>query len=122
MPGVKCGIAPSAAFFLLAEGRGIPILHGMASRSERLHACLLAGFAPLLLEVEDDSARHAGHAGARPEGETHFSIHLVSAAFRGQSRVARARAVHEALAVEFAGGLHALALKLQTPEEHATVF
>ena len=94
----------------------------MSSRSERLHACLLAGFAPLLLEVQDDSARHAGHAGARPEGETHFSVHLVSDVFRGQSRVARARAVHEALAVEFAGGLHALALKLQTPDEHATVF
>ncbi len=87
------------------------------SRAARIEARLGADFAPLQLSVTDDSARHAGHAGAQPGGQTHYSVLLVSAAFRGQSRVARSRAVHAALADEFAGGLHALALTLRTPEE-----
>lgn len=65
----------------------------------------------------DDSHRHAGHAGAAPGGETHYSVRVVTPAFAGLTRVARSRAVHEALAAEFAGGLHALALTLRTPEE-----
>lgn len=93
----------------------------MPTRAERLAACLEEHFVPALLEVRDDSARHAGHAGARPEGETHYAVHLVSATFSGQSRVARARAVHAALEKEFGGGLHALSLKLQTPAEYATL-
>ncbi len=76
-------------------------------------------FAPAVLQVTDDSARHAGHAGARPGGETHYTVLLVAEAFRGMSRVARSRAVHAALANEFASGLHALALTLRTPEEQA---
>jgi BolA protein len=91
----------------------------MQSRAHRLEAILSRAFAPSLLRVADDSARHAGHAGARPGGETHYSVLLVSEAFRGQSRVARHRLVHDALAAEFAGGLHALALTLRTPEEQA---
>jgi BolA protein len=89
------------------------------TRATRIETRLSEGFAPLHLSVIDDSARHAGHAGAQPGGETHYSVLLVSAAFRGQSRVARSRAVHAALADEFAGGLHALALTLRTPEEAA---
>jgi BolA protein len=89
------------------------------SRAARIQARLAADFAPLHLAVSDDSARHAGHAGAQPGGQTHYSVLLVSAVFRGQSRVARSRAVHAALAEEFAGGLHALALTLRTPEEAA---
>lgn len=89
------------------------------SRAGRIEASLAAEFAPLRLAVTDDSAQHAGHAGAQPGGETHFSVVMVSATFRGQSRVARSRAVHAALADEFAGGLHALALTLRAPEEHA---
>jgi stress-induced morphogen len=91
----------------------------MSPRAERIHAALTQGFAPLRLEVVDDSHRHAGHAGARPEGETHYSVLLVSEAFTGMNRVARSRAVHEALASEFAGGLHALALTLRAPAEVA---
>lgn len=89
----------------------------MQSRAERLEQVLAAAFRPSLLRVTDDSARHAGHAGARPGGQTHYSVLLVSEAFRGQGRVARARAVHDALAVEFEGGMHALSLTLRTPEE-----
>lgn len=93
------------------------------SRADRLHAMLTTAFSPDLLLIQDDSARHAGHAGATPGGQTHYSVLLVSPAFRGQSRVARSRAVHAALAAEFGppevGGMHALALTLRTPEEHA---
>ncbi len=90
------------------------------TRAQRIEARLLAAFAPVLIAVTDDSARHAGHAGARPGGETHYSVKLVSPAFRGQTRVARSRAVHTALADELANGLHALALTLRTPEEDET--
>jgi BolA protein len=89
----------------------------MSDRAQRIHAALTTGFAPLRLEVVDDSHRHAGHAGAAPGGETHYSVLLVSEAFTGMNRVARSRAVHEALAGEFAGGLHALALTLRAPAE-----
>lgn len=87
------------------------------SRAQRLEALLRRVFAPSLLRVVDDSARHAGHAGHRPEGETHYDVLLVAEAFRGLGRVERARAVHQALRAEFAGGMHALSLTLRTPEE-----
>ncbi len=76
------------------------------------------------LEIEDESARHAGHmhmARAPAGGETHYNVMIVSPVFQGLSRVARSRAVHEALAEEFATGLHALSLKLSTPAEVAAV-
>lgn len=84
-----------------------------------IEAKLQAAFAPQTLQVTDDSALHAGHAGSRPGGETHFSVHVVSEAFAGKNRVARHRAVNDVLAEEFAAGLHALAVKAQTPEEAA---
>jgi stress-induced morphogen len=94
-----------------------------STRAERLHATLTQAFAPAVLQIQDDSARHAGHAGAQPGGQTHYSVLMVSAAFQGVSRVARSRAVHTALSAEFGpaeqGGMHALALTLRTPEEHA---
>ncbi|PZW45626.1 BolA protein [Humitalea rosea] len=89
------------------------------TRTDRLHALLSAAFAPAQVVVQDDSARHAGHAGAAPGGETHYSVRVVSPAFAGLSRVARSRAAHEAVAAEFATGLHALALTLRTPDEAA---
>ncbi len=94
-------------------------------RAERLHAVLTAGFTPTLLFIQNDSARHEGHAGAGPGGQSHYSVLMVSAAFQGRSRVDRSRAVHAAVQAEFGepeqGGLHALALTLRTPEEHAAV-
>lgn len=89
----------------------------MSRRSERIREALAAAFAPAEVTVVDESHRHAGHAGARPEGETHYRVRVVSPAFAGMSRLARSRAAHAALAAEFAGGLHALALELRTPEE-----
>jgi BolA protein len=89
----------------------------MTSRADRIRSALEAAFAPARVSVADDSHRHAGHAGARPEGETHYTVAVVSPAFAGQSRVARSRAVHAVLAAEFGAGLHALSLQLATPEE-----
>ena len=87
------------------------------TRADRIAAALNQAFNPIKLRIVDDSARHAGHAGAAPGGQTHYSVLLVSAAFRGKSRVNRSRAVHDVLTDEFATGLHALALTLRTPEE-----
>ena len=89
----------------------------MTSRAARLEDVLTQTFTPVLLRVVDDSAQHAGHAGAQPGGETHYSVLMVALAFRGMNRVARSRAVHAALAAEFSSGMHALALTLRTPEE-----
>jgi stress-induced morphogen len=87
------------------------------SRHDRIATRLTETFAPSLLDVQDDSAHHAGHAGAQAGGETHYTVTMVSEVFLGQSRVARSRAVHEALEDELASGLHALALILRAPGE-----
>ena len=89
------------------------------SRQSRIVERLTKAFAPQRLEVEDDSARHAGHSGAGAGGETHFNVRMAAAAFEGMSRVARSRAVNDALAAEFAAGLHALSLTLRAPSELA---
>jgi BolA protein len=91
----------------------------MPDRAARIRSTLTAAFAPAVLEIADDSAQHAGHAGAAPGGETHFSVLMVAEAFAGQSRVTRSRAVHAALAGELASGLHALSLRLLAPAEAA---
>ena len=74
-------------------------------------------FAPIRLEIEDESHRHVGHEGARPGGETHFAVTIVSAAFLGHSRVARQRLVYQALAEELATRIHALSLTTLAPGE-----
>jgi BolA protein len=74
-------------------------------------------FAPSRLEITDESHRHAGHAGARAGGETHFAVTMVAAAFAGRGRVARQRLVYETLAEELATRVHALSLTTLTPEE-----
>jgi BolA protein len=80
---------------------------------------LNAAFAPAMLEIIDESAKHAGHAERNgvAGGETHYRVVMVSEALGGQSRLARSRAVHEALEPEFQSGLHALSLTLRTPAE-----
>lgn len=89
--------------------------------TDSIRARLTAAFAPRELAVTDESARHAGHAGATRAdgsvGETHFHVRMVSAAFDGVQRVERQRLVHAALAAELAGPVHALTLALLTPAE-----
>jgi BolA protein len=87
------------------------------SRAARMETQLKAQLAPVHFALTDDSARHAGHAGARPGGETHYTLALVSTAFEGLSRVERQRLVYQALREEFDMGLHALSLDLKTPSE-----
>ena len=84
---------------------------------ENLENKLRDAFSPTELTVTDESNKHIGHAGWRPEGETHFHVRIVSDSFEGQSRVARQRAVYALLSDEFDAGLHALSLDLKTPEE-----
>ena len=82
---------------------------------------LTAAFAPTALEVADESARHAGHAGATradgSQGETHFHVRIVAAAFDGMTRVERQRRVYAALADELKGPVHALSLAALSPAE-----
>lgn len=73
--------------------------------------------APEHLTVVDDSHRHAGHAGARDGGESHFRVEIVSAGFDGKSRLERQRLVYQILCQELAGPVHALSLTARTPAE-----
>jgi BolA protein len=86
---------------------------------------LTAALSPERLEIEDDSWRHAGHhheggMDARPGGESHFNLTVVAAAFDGQGRVQRQRAVNSVLRDELAGPVHALSIKALTPGEAST--
>ncbi|MCQ8240698.1 BolA family protein [Rhizosaccharibacter radicis] len=96
------------------------------TREERIRGLICEALEPQMVAIENDSARHAGHAGAREMaergagGETHYLMLVVSGAFRGAGRVQRQRLVHEILADEFRTGLHALSLTLRTPEEQAS--
>ena len=91
----------------------------MTTVAETMRRKLTEALAPTRLTIFDESHRHAGHAGARPEGETHFRIEIVSASFSGLSRIERQRLVHQVLASELAGRVHALSLATLTPEEGA---
>ena len=78
---------------------------------------LREAFSPSYLEISDESHRHAGHAGAHPEGESHFRVIIVSEAFAGKPLVQRHRMVNEALADLLRERVHALAITARTPEE-----
>lgn len=92
----------------------------MGAIIEAIRNKLTAAFEPTRLEVEDDSARHHGHAGARPGGESHFNVVIEAAAFAGANKVARQRMVYRALAEELAGPVHALSVKALAPGEAAS--
>ena len=77
-------------------------------------AKLSAKFAPSYLEVIDESSRHQGHAGSRPEGETHFRVRIASDQLTG-TRVAQHRSIMETLDAEIKGGVHALAIEVMSP-------
>jgi BolA protein len=72
-------------------------------------------FHPDALQVVDESHLHKGHAGHRPEGESHFRVRISAAAFRGKTRVQAHRMVYDALAGEIARGVHALAIEAKAP-------
>ena len=85
------------------------------SLQDALAQALTEHLAPVALELEDDSAAHAGHAGAR--SGAHFNLRIVSARFAGLTRVARHRLVYDALRPWMAEGVHALAIDARTPDE-----
>ncbi len=78
---------------------------------------LTEAFNPESLRLVDESHLHAGHAGHRPGGETHFRLYIVARAFEGKSRIERHRMINQLLATELAGGIHALALHAAAPGE-----
>ncbi|MGB7125346.1 MAG: BolA family protein [Methylovirgula sp.] len=95
-----------------------------ASIAQRIRQKLNAAFAPLSLEVIDDSRKHLGHAHlmrdsekAAHSGETHFTVKMVSEAFKDKSRIDRHRMVNAALRAEIADGVHALAIDAKAPGE-----
>lgn len=91
----------------------------LTNREARIREALTEAFCPVVLKIKDDSASHAGHAGAAPGGETHYTVEIVAEAFRGLSRVQVQRAIHMVLGQEFETGLHALSLKASAPPEEA---
>ena len=84
----------------------------MTTMREQIEASLREAFEIKEISVVDDSASHAGHAGAPAGGESHFNVRLRSPDFEGQTRIARHRAVHTALGPDLVGRIHALALDL----------
>ena len=91
----------------------------MGAIFDAIHNKLTAAFSPVRLEIEDDSSRHAGHAGAREGGESHFNVLIEAQAFAGRPKVARQRMVYRALAEEMAGPVRALSIKALAPGETA---
>jgi BolA protein len=89
----------------------------MAEVAEKIEAALTKAFSPEHLVIKDDSALHAGHAGAPDAGESHFTVEITSAAFTGKNRVARHRLVNQALAELLKSRIHALAIKAKAPGE-----
>lgn len=86
------------------------------ARVAAIRAALEAALSPVSVTVEDDSARHAGHPGAR-DGRGHFNVDVVSAAFEGLSPIARHRAVYAAMGSLMETDIHALAIRARTPAE-----
>ena len=89
----------------------------MGAIFDAIQTKLTHALAPTRLEIEDDSARHAGHSGARPGGESHFNVTIEAPAFSGQNKVARQRMVYRALAEELSGPVHALSVRALAPGE-----
>lgn len=81
---------------------------------EEIEMKLRAAFSPELLEIEDESEKHRGHAGYQEGGQSHFRVHIKSNDFNDLSRIARHRAVHDALGKDLMGRIHALALQIET--------
>lgn len=88
----------------------------MSGRIERIETLLREAFAPIRLELRDDSRLHAGHEGAR-DGRGHFAVELISAAFAGKSAVARHRMVYAALGDMLVTDIHALQIRALAPQE-----
>ncbi|HUX79888.1 MAG TPA: BolA family protein [Alphaproteobacteria bacterium] len=87
------------------------------SLKNRIECKLNEAFSPSYLRVEDESHLHVGHQGHRPGGESHFHVTIVSAAFQGLNRIQRHQRIYVCLEEELRDGIHALSLKIISPEE-----
>ncbi|KAJ4732856.1 hypothetical protein LUZ62_069983 [Rhynchospora pubera] len=88
------------------------------SRANRMRQTLQSALEASVLEIEDVSYQHAGHAGVKGDAnETHFNVKIVSSKFEGQNLVKRHRVVYDLLADELKSGLHALSIVAKTPKE-----
>ena len=95
------------------------MIAGSLPRDQRvaaIRAAIEGALAPVALEIEDESHRHAGHAGAR-DGRGHFRVDVVSAAFTGLNPIARHRAVYAAVGGLMETDIHALSIRARTPDE-----
>jgi BolA protein len=88
----------------------------VSERVDRIRASLSAALAPQILDIEDESQRHAGHAGAR-DGRGHFRVRIVAAAFTGLPLIKRHQRVYAALGDMMRTDIHALALDTRAPGE-----
>lgn len=88
----------------------------MSARAEAIRARLTASFAPVQLEIVDESHKHAGHAGAR-DGRGHFALTIVSSAFAGMTPIKRHRAIYAALGEMMQTDIHALSIQASAPDE-----
>jgi BolA family transcriptional regulator, general stress-responsive regulator len=100
----------------LTDGSGSGYADAMARR-DLIAEKLTKAFAPARLDVVDESHQHAGHAGHREGGETHFRVYIVAEAFRGKSRLERHRMINATLVGELECGVHALAIHASAPGE-----
>ena len=89
----------------------------MGDVAGRIRQKLEAAFSPSVLEVRDDSAKHRGHVGARPEGETHFHLTIQADSLRGLGRVARHRKIYAVLSGELADAVHALSIEVRDDDK-----
>jgi BolA protein len=85
--------------------------------ADTITAKLTEAFAPQSLKVEDESHQHAGHAGHREGGQTHYRVYIVAEAFKGKTRIERHRMINTTLSDELAAGVHALAIHAAAPGE-----
>ena len=99
-------------------GLTVTMSQGMEDRIRRK---LAQGLQPLALEIVNDSARHAGHAGDDGSGESHFHVTVVSSSFNGKGRVERQRLVYDLLKEEMVGEIHALSVKAIAADEYNRV-
>ena len=91
----------------------------LTNRLNRIRETLSAFFSPDFLEIVDDSARHAGHAGANPAGESHYSLRISAPRLTEMGRLQAHRAINDALSEEFDSGLHALSIRIVPAEDNA---
>lgn len=89
----------------------------MGAVADAMRQKLDAAFAPVRLDIIDDSDKHHGHAGHREGGESHFTLIIESEAFAGMNRVERQRRINHVLAEDLAGPVHALSIKASAPGE-----